>query len=95
MFLAKIIFCTDFSFHSIGVILNRLGQRAGLLHFVIDLVGMKKFLRLTHKGRSRRLVNIAKAHFLEAGGRMLLQMLKGGLNNHPSANILGAAENPG
>ena len=28
---------TDFSFHSIGVILNRLGQRAGLLHFVQDV----------------------------------------------------------
>lgn len=28
---------TDFSFHSIGVILNRLGQRTGLLHFVQDV----------------------------------------------------------
>ncbi|MBI1878729.1 MAG: PIN domain-containing protein [Chloroflexi bacterium] len=28
---------TDFSFHSIGVILNRLGQRVGLLHFVQDV----------------------------------------------------------
>jgi predicted nucleic acid-binding protein len=31
------ILVTDFSFHSIGVILNRLGQQAGLLRFVQDV----------------------------------------------------------
>ncbi len=57
---------SDFSFHSIGVILNRLGQRTGLLRFVQDVfldgeVGLVSLEPIEMK----RLIEVAEAFNLD------------------------------
>ena len=57
---------SDFSFHSIGVILNRLGQRTGLLRFVQDvfLDGEVSLVSL-EPVEMQRLIEVADAYNLD------------------------------